>query len=306
MGSPSIGATTGSGEPSVRDPGEAVRSILIEQVQTFVTCPLHFALRYVYRAPAKPKTYPTVLGEDLGAMFVWIHAKLMENRELSWSKILVEWERRWGTRKFRMDEMLAGREFGYRTLLDVWNAIRPELEVLAYKYPLRRVIGDWEIHGSIDVVRAYETKGKGYSGREVQLITVDPYSTKMPVPHESGRRIDYLLAKYGLELDVRSSFGKIAKKVTTWVYLPQLGKMAELDVDESSWRSAMNWVTWVLEEIDAGHFYPRTGSQCNACPYIRICDVKYFTRESLEDKQAFKEVHEACRNRCSSTSTQPS
>lgn len=305
MAVPGIGATPGPAKPSERDAGGSLRSILIEQVQDFVSCPLRFAFRHVYQAPAAEEPSQIVQARAVGEMFVWIHTQLMINRQLSWGAILSEWEKRWGAigkdKGYPISDVFQGRDLGTRALLDVWESVTPNTEILGVHYPCRRTIGSWELVGQVDVIRALETKGKGRSGRIIQLITIDPTSHRTPMPSEAGRRMDYLMAKYGLEAELRQSMEKLGK-VETCVYLPRIPKLATLEIEGSAFRSALRWCEWVFEGIEAGHFYPRTGTTCSACEYAEICDVKYVSNEALESHAAQKEVQELCRLNLSSRS----
>jgi len=283
----------------VRDPGEALRPVLIGQVQDFVSCPLRFAFRHIYQAPAAEDPLHIVQARAVGEMFVWVHTQLMVDRQLAWGAILSEWEKRWGAlgkaKGYKLSDIFQGRDFGARALLDVWESITPNMEILGVQYPCRRTIGRWELLGQVDVIRALETKGKGRSGRTIQLITIDPISRHAPNLTEAGRRMDYLMAKYGLENDLRQAMDKLGK-VEAYVYLPRIPKLSQLEVDGSAFRSAMRWCEWVFEGIEAGHFYPRASSDCMVCEYAGICDVSYVSNEALDGRTAQKEAQDRCQS----------
>jgi hypothetical protein len=256
----------------------------------YVLCPLLFAFRHIYNVHLDERpTIGALWAEALGEVFVWMHLQLHDKPVLRWTDVLSHWQTKWAKLLEKHGHEPAtgfsGYQRGCRHLLEVFADLPENLQVLKIKYPCSQKVAGYELGGYIDVVRATEIPGKGRSAREIQLITVDPQGARKPSPFEASRRIDYLLAKYGLEADLRRSFHRAAKEVTAWVYLPRLPVMAQLVVNEKGLRQALQWVEYVIQAIEQALYYPRMGTYCQSCQYATVCDVTYVSSRALDQPE---------------------
>jgi hypothetical protein len=249
-----------------------------------------YAFRHLYKVEnTRPRLVSEDLGQVLGDVFVWLHLQLHKSRTVTWGALLDEWERSWGkackSRDSRgcsdLAEETKARNRGARHLRDTFDSIRSEMDVLAINYPCRREISGFLIEGTIPVIRVLEEKDKGRSGREIQLISVDPVGIRTPCDIEAGRNFQYVISKFGLELELRSSFRDLAHNVSSMVYLPRIPKLARIKLTEDAGRQAIRWASWVVESINLGHFYPRAGEHCVACYYRPTCDIRYVSNRAL-------------------------
>lgn len=273
----------GGGNP---DRGSEPILITVQQIVDYVECPLRFAFLHIYQiADQRTLTAFEAWARTIGRVYVDIHFRLSEERSITWAWILNHWEKQWAgeCRKhgIGMGEAHLYRNRGCRTLLQVFEAIHPDMEVLPL-YPASRDVNGFHIHAKVPVIRIVETRGKGRSGRRVEIISIDAEASRMPTDFEACRRMDYLVHKYGLELEVRHRFRKIAKDVVQMVYLPRIGRLASIKVDEKHLRQALRWVGYVLDSIKRGFFYPRTGDRCGGCAFREVCDVGYVSYRALE------------------------
>jgi hypothetical protein len=170
---------------------------------------------------------------------------------------------------------------GIRHLLELFNEIVPTMEVLAVRFPINRSCGAFQITGEIPVVRTVAAEGKSKAGREIQVIAIDHTVNATPQTFDANRRLDYLLTKYGLPLELRRRFEHLAEATKCFIYLPRIPKLAELPVERDGLTQALKWSEWVVEAIGLGHFYPRPGGKCLRCGYSKACNASYVSDRSL-------------------------
>lgn len=246
-----------------------------------------FAFLHVYQVePAREPTIHEVWADTLGDLFVWIHLQLFQNKAVTWGGILEEWERLLTTRckdRFPLGDLTHFNNRGARHLRELYESLPETMEVLGVLYPCHRDVDDFRIVGQVPVMRILESPGKGRSGREVQIISLDTRTSRAPTTFEARRRISYLLSKYGIELDLRNHMRKVATQTTSAVYLPHFPKLVPVQLDGRSARQALVWVKWVFQCIRQGFFFPRAGIACKRCEFDKVCDVRYVTDRALEN-----------------------
>jgi len=249
--------------------------ISVQEIVDYVECPLFYAFKRGLEITPE-YTVHSLWAYTLGAHYIKIHAVYSEGKPLSWAKVLDSWDTGWGlvckanNVSHAEGQSLRGR--GARHLKEVFDEL-DSVSVLGYQYPSERRFDNHLVTGHIDVIRALEDKDKGKSGRTIQIIFVDYLSTHVPSTTEANRRLDYVLALYGLSLDIRNKYRKLAAKVKTMVYLARLPKLIEYKVDEFGVRHAARWVGDVLRSIEQKIFYPRASQRCAYCSYKVFCDV---------------------------------
>lgn len=277
----------GSGDGPNEPPTAVLTSV---ELVDYITCPLLYCFKHVMCIEdGRPPSVSELWGLVLDDMFIWIHAQLLEGRSLSWSDLLEEWELRWGqagkTTGANLAEMVHARNRGARHLRDLFDSLQPRMEVLGVRYPCRREISGFVVEAEVPVIRVLEQQDKGKSGREIQIISMDPISLKTPTDFEACRDFGFVFDKYGLEMELRHRFKKVASKVVSMVYLPRIPKLAEVKIPELAGRQTIRWASWILDSIRLGHFYPRAGAHCSACFYQPVCDVRYVSNRSLSNPE---------------------
>ena len=261
-----------------------------------------YAFKHVYEVEdQRPPTVHELWGKVLGDVFVWMHSQLYDEKSVTWGGLLTEWENRWGEAGKALGadltELTRARNRGARHVRELFDSIQPDMGVLGVQYPCWRSIGGFTIHGHVPVIRIFEQKDKGKSGRQLEIVTLDTMATRTPTEFEASRDFLFILHKYGLEPELRKSFRKIAKDISSVVYLPRVPKLASFKITELAGRQALRWIAWVLEGIELGHFYPRVGGHCTFCFYQPVCDIRFVSNRKLEDPETPENIRsKLCQN----------
>jgi hypothetical protein len=234
-----------------------------------------YAFKRSLEVKPKPTTH-SLWASAMGDQYIQMHAVYSEGKPFSWRQALTAWDACWGrTCKDHgispaEGQVLRGR--GARYLKDIYDEL-DDVTVLGHRYPSERQVGNHLITGTISVIRAFEQEDKGKAGRTVQIIFVDDAATHAPSPTEANRRLDYVLAFYGLSLEMRNKYRKLASRVRTMLYLSRLPKLVEYKVDSWGMGHAARWVRDVLRAIEQRILYPRASQRCSYCEYKDLCDV---------------------------------
>jgi hypothetical protein len=246
-----------------------------------------FAYLYIHQLePEREAPEPHVLwSHTLCDVFMWLHLRLMEDKTLTWSKLLQHWESTWYVACTKagitMAPMTYYRNRGVRHLHKLFDDLPSEMLVFV-KYPYTREYKGWTIVGHVPVVRIIETPGRGRKGRRVEVISLDWQARSAPDAFCVNRRVDLLLDRYGIEAEIRNQFDKLASDIVPMLYLPALAKTVRLGYTASNFREALTWMEAALESIRLGLFYPRAGAHCRACLFRSTCDASHVSIRALE------------------------
>jgi hypothetical protein len=177
--------------------------------------------------------------------------------------------------------MYVWRNKGARHLLDLFNNLPVDMEVVAVKFPTARRYKDYTIVGNVPVIRVLETHYKTAPPKRVaQIVAIDPVTQTLP-RNRQARRLDYMLVKYGLQLSVRRRITEVCKDIEVAVYLPRIPTTVSIEVDRAGLAEVLTWTEWVVEAIRLGHFYPRPGPHCNDCAFATVCSTQHVNHDGL-------------------------